>query len=86
VLTRETLPGLVRAVVEGLRARLLEVDRRSTQSDHRVEQLAKQNEATRRVRQGEGVGPSTATAGGPDWRRPRLPTRAAVRGLGGSSP
>jgi transposase len=58
----ETLPVLVRDVVEELRERLLELARRITEYDHRVEQLAKQNEATRRVRQVEGVGPITATA------------------------
>jgi transposase len=62
VLTRETLPGLVREVVEELRERLLELDRRITEYDHRVEQLAKQNEATRRLMQVAGVGPITATA------------------------
>jgi transposase len=58
----ETLPVLVRDVVEELRERLLELARRITEYDHRVEQLAKQNEATRRVMQVEGVGPITATA------------------------
>jgi len=58
----ETLPGLVREVVEELRERLLELDRRLTDYDHRVEQLAKQNEATCRLMQVEGVGPITATA------------------------
>ncbi|HEV8718031.1 MAG TPA: IS110 family transposase [Candidatus Binatia bacterium] len=60
----ETLPVLVREVVEELRARLLEVDRRITDYAHRIEQLAKQNEATRRLRPVEGVGPVTATAVG----------------------
>jgi transposase len=45
-----------------LRERVLELDRRITEYDHRVEQLAKQNEATRRLMQVEGVGPITATA------------------------
>ena len=58
----ETLPGLVREVVEELRERLLELDRRITDYDHRMEQLAKQNEATCRLMQVEGVGPITATA------------------------
>jgi transposase len=58
----ETLPVLVREVVEELRVRLLELDRRITDYDHRIEQLAKQNEATRRLMQVEGVGPVTATA------------------------
>jgi transposase len=58
----ETLPELVREVVGELRERLLELDRRITDYDHRLEQLAKQNEATRRLMQVEGVGPITATA------------------------
>ena len=62
VLTRETLPELVREVVGELRERLLEWDRRIAEYDRRVEQLAKQNEATRRLMQVEGVGPITATA------------------------
>ena len=53
----ETLPGLVGEVVEELRERLLELDRRITEYDHRVEQLAKQNEATRRLMHVAGVGP-----------------------------
>jgi len=58
----ETLPELVREVVGELRERLLELDRRITEYDHRVERLAKQNEATRRLMQVDGVGPVTATA------------------------
>lgn len=58
----ETLPTLVRDVVEELRERLLELDRRIGEYDHRIEQLAKQNEAARRLMQVEGVGPITATA------------------------
>lgn len=58
----ETLPSLVRDVVEELRERLLELDRRIADYDHRIEQLATQNEATRRLMQVEGVGPITATA------------------------
>jgi transposase len=58
----ETLPRLAREVVEELRERLLELDRRIGEYDHRVEQLAKQNEAARRLMQVEGVGPITATA------------------------
>ena len=57
-----TLPELGREGIGELRERWLEVDRRSTEYDHRVEQLAKQNEATRRLRQVAGVGPITATA------------------------
>jgi transposase len=62
VLAAETLPGLVRDVIEELRERLGEVDRRIADYDHRGEQLAKQHEATRRLMQVEGVGPITATA------------------------
>jgi transposase len=62
LLTTETLPALVREVVAELRERVQELDRRITEYDHRVEQLAKQNEATRRLMQVEGVGPITATA------------------------
>jgi transposase len=58
----ETLPELVRDVVEELRERMQELDRRITDYDHRIEQLAKQNDATRRLMQVEGVGPITATA------------------------
>jgi len=57
-----TLPTLVREVVAELRERLLELDRRITEYDRRIEQLAKQNEAARRLMQVEGVGPITATA------------------------
>jgi transposase len=38
------------------------LDRRITDYDHRIEQLAKQNEAAQRLMQVEGVGPMTATA------------------------
>jgi transposase len=58
----ETLPELVREVVGELRERLLGLDQKITDYDHRIEQLAKQNEATRRLMQVEGVGPITATA------------------------
>jgi transposase len=58
----EALPELVRAVVAELRERMQELDRRLTDYDHRIEQLATQNEATRRLMQVEGVGPITATA------------------------
>lgn len=56
------LPELVRAVVAELRERMQELDRKITDYDHRIEQLANQNEATRRLMQVEGVGPITATA------------------------
>jgi transposase len=62
LLTAETLPELVREVVEELRERLLELDRRIAEYDRRIEQLAKQNEAACRLMQVEGVGPITATA------------------------
>jgi transposase len=62
VLTKETLPELVREVVEELRERLVELDRRIAAYDHRIKQLATQNEAARRLMQVEGVGPMTATA------------------------
>jgi transposase len=58
----ETLPTLVRDVVEELRERLGELDRRITEYDRRIEQLATQNEAARRLMQVDGVGPMTATA------------------------
>src|SRR5439155_124241 len=56
------LTAVVRDVVEELRERRQELHRRITDYDHRIEQLAKQNEATRRLMQVEGVGPITATA------------------------
>jgi len=62
LLTAETLPTLVREVGAELRERLLELDRRIAEYDHRMEQLATQNEAARRLMQVEGVGPVTATA------------------------
>jgi len=58
----ETLPELVREVVGELRERLLELDRRITDYDQRIEQVARQNDAARRLMQVEGVGPMTATA------------------------
>lgn len=58
----ETLPTLVGEVVGELRERLLELDRRIGEYDHRIAQLAKQNEAAIRLMQVEGVGPITATA------------------------
>jgi transposase len=62
LLTAERLPRLVREVVEAWRERWLEVDRRIADYDHRIAQLAKQNEAATRLMQVEGVGPLTATA------------------------
>jgi transposase len=60
--TAETLPTLVREVVEELRERLLEWERRIAQYARRIEQLATQNEAATRLMRVEGVGPMTATA------------------------
>ena len=60
--TQETLPTLGREVGAELRARLLERDRRITEDDRRLEQLAKQDAAATRLRQVEGVGPMSATA------------------------
>ena len=62
LLTTEALPELVRAVVTDLHERLRELDRRITAYDHRLEQLATQNEAATRLMQVAGVGPMTATA------------------------
>jgi len=62
LLTTETLPELVREVGTELRERLGELDRRIADYDHRIEQLAKQNETTCRLMQVEGIGPITATA------------------------
>jgi transposase len=62
LLTTERLPELVREVVTELRERLRELDRQITEYDHRLEQLATQNEAARRLMQVAGVGPRTATA------------------------
>jgi transposase len=58
----DLLPALVRAVVEEWHERVLELDRRITDYDHRIEQLATQNDAARRLMQVKGVGPITATA------------------------
>lgn len=62
VRTSETLPALVRDVVEELRERLVELDRGIADHDHRMKQRATQNKAARRLMQVEGVGPMTATA------------------------
>lgn len=60
--TDETLPTLVCTVVSGLHARLQEVDERIAAYDRQIVQLARQNEAAKRLMQLEGVGPLTATA------------------------
>lgn len=62
LVTTERLPELVREVVGELRKRLLEWDRSIADYDHRRKPLAIQNDAARRLRQVEGVGPMTATA------------------------
>jgi hypothetical protein len=87
VLAAETLPVLVGEVGTELRARLVELDRRITDSDHRIAQLAKQDEAARRLMPVEGVGPPHSNrSGGHAWRRAGLSPWAAVRGLGRISP
>jgi transposase len=58
----ETLPTLARTVVTELQARLLELEERIVGHDRQIAQVAKQNEATKRLMQVEGVGPITATA------------------------
>ncbi len=58
----EGLPTLVRTVVTELQARLLELDERIAGHDRQIAQLARQNEAAKRLRQVAGVGPITATA------------------------
>jgi transposase len=59
----DTLPTRARTVVTGLHARLQEVDERIAAYDRQIVQLARQNEAAKRLMQLEGVGPITATAG-----------------------
>ena len=58
----DTLPTLARMVVTGLHTRLQEVDERIADYDRQIVQLARQNEAAKRLMQLEGVGPITATA------------------------
>lgn len=57
-----TLPELGREVGGELRERVRGLDRRITDYEHRIEQLAKQKDAATRWMQVEGVGPMTATA------------------------
>jgi transposase len=56
------MPTLARTVVTELQARLLELDERIAGHDRRIAQLARQDEATKRLMRVEGVGPITATA------------------------
>jgi len=58
----DTLPTLARTVVTELQARLRELDERIAGHDRGIAQVAKQNEAAKRLMQVEGVGPLTATA------------------------
>lgn len=58
----ETLPMLARTVVTELQARLLELDERIVGHDRQIAQVARQNEAAKRLMKVEGVGPITATA------------------------
>ena len=58
----EALPMLVRTVVSELQARLGELDERIAGHDRQIAQVARQNEAAKRLMQVEGVGPITATA------------------------
>lgn len=58
----DTLPTLARTVVSELQARLQEVDERIAGHERQIAQLARQNEAAKRLMAVEGVGPITATA------------------------
>src|SRR5260221_294261 len=58
----DTLPTLARTVVLELQARLGELDERIAGPDRQIAQVARQNEAAKRLMQVEGVGPITATA------------------------
>lgn len=58
----DTLPTLARTVVTELKARLLELDERIAGHDRQIAQVARQNEAAKRLMRVEGVGPITATA------------------------
>src|SRR5262249_49611422 len=58
----EGVPPLARTVVTELQARLLELDERIAGHDRQIAQVARQNEAAKRLMQVEGVGPITATA------------------------
>jgi transposase len=58
----DTLPTLARTVVSELQARLQEVDERIAGYERQIAQLARQNEAAKRLLALDGVGPITATA------------------------
>lgn len=60
--TEEILPTLARTVVSELQARLQELDDRIAGHDRQIAEVAKQNEAAKRLMAVEGVGPITATA------------------------
>jgi transposase len=49
-------------VVPEFQAHVLELEERSAGQDRQIAQVARQNEAAKRLRKVEGVGPSTATA------------------------
>jgi len=58
----DRLPSLARSVVVDLQARLQELDERIVSHEQQILQVARQNEAAKRLMQVEGVGPITATA------------------------
>jgi transposase len=58
----ETLPMLARSVVTELQARLREVAERIAGHDRQITQVARQQDAVKRLMKVEGVGPITATA------------------------
>lgn len=58
----EILPTLARTVVTELQGRLQEVDERIAGHDRQIAQLARQNEAAKRLMHLDGIGPITATA------------------------
>jgi transposase len=58
----DTLPTLARTVVTELQARLRELDGRIAGHDRQIAQVARQQEAAKRLMPVEGVGPLTATA------------------------
>jgi len=83
-LARRKLAGAGAGGREELRVRLLELDRRITDYDHRIEQLAKQNEATRRLMQVEGVDRSRRRRWWPRLAKGTPFNTAAVRSLAGA--
>lgn len=58
----EGLPTLARSGVRELQERLLELDERIAGHDRQIAQVARQQEAAKRLMRVEGVGPITATA------------------------